>query len=70
VGNHQNADDTGPAAVYDEGYVVLNKKLKQEALDLAKRCAKLGESGKPDPKDVAAIREALQSISTRALAKK
>ncbi len=69
-GHHHHADDTGPAAVYDEGYVVLTKKLKQEALGLANRCAKAAESSSLDTKEIASIREALQSLSSRALAKK
>src|SRR5688572_22115018 len=56
-GHHHNADDTGPEAVYDEGYVVITRKLKQEALDLAKRSAKAAEADKLDAAEVTAIRE-------------
>ena len=67
-GHHHHADDTGPDATYDEGYVVLTKKLKQEALELGKRCAKAAEATAVDAKEVAALREALASLATRALA--
>jgi hypothetical protein len=68
-GHHHHADDTGPAAVYDEGYVVLNKKLKAEALDLGKRCAKLAE-GTASAADVNGIKEGLTSLATRAMQSK
>jgi hypothetical protein len=67
-GHHHHADDTGPDAAYDEGYVVLTRKLKQEALALAKRCAMAAETGKVDAKEVAAIREALRALAAKALA--
>jgi hypothetical protein len=69
-GHHHHADDSGPEAVYDEGYVVLTKKMKQEALELAKRCAKAAEAPKPDAKETAAIREAFSSLASKALATK
>jgi hypothetical protein len=69
-GHHHHADDTGPQAVYDTGYVVISKKLKVEALDLSKRCAKLAEAGKADAAEINAIRDALNSIATRTLAAK
>lgn len=69
-GHHHQADDTGPNAAYDEGYVVLTKKLKQEALELAKRCGKAGEAAKADATEVAAIKQALNSLAGRALSMK
>ena len=69
-GPHHNADDTGPEAKYDEGYVVLTRKLKQEALDLAKRAAKAGSSDKIDTAEATAIRDAFSDLATRALATK
>jgi len=69
-GHHHNADDTGPEAVYDEGYVVLTRKLKQEALELAKRSAKCGSASKLDAAEVTAIRDAFNDLATRALATK
>jgi hypothetical protein len=69
-GHHHHADDTGAEAVYDEGYVVLTRKIKQEALDLAKRGAKCGAADKVDVAEVTAIREAFSALATRALATK
>ena len=69
-GHHHNADDTGPNAVYDEGYVVLTKKMKQEVLELAKRTAKAAEASSVDAKEAAAIREAFAAASSRDLASK
>jgi len=70
AGHHHHADDTGPTATYDEGYVVVNKKIKVEVLDLSKRCAKLAEAPKVDAKDIAAIKDSLKEIAGRALAGK
>ena len=69
-GIHHNSDDAGPDAVYDEGYVVITKKLKVEVLDLAKRAAKAAEAGKVNAAEVHAIREAFSSVATRVLALK
>ncbi|HZE89956.1 MAG TPA: hypothetical protein VE404_10425 [Verrucomicrobiae bacterium] len=69
-GHHHHADDSGPQAIYDEGYVVLTKKLKVEALDLGKRCAKAAAAPKADPVEVKAITDALTSFASRALAAK
>lgn len=65
-GHHHHADDAGPNAVYDEGYVVLTKKLKVEALDLGKRCAKAAE-GAASATEIGAIRDAMSSLATRAM---
>jgi hypothetical protein len=67
-GVHHNADDTGPDATYDEGYVIVTKKQKQALLDLAKRCARQGESGRADAAQARTFAEELDALVTRILA--
>lgn len=43
-GHHHHAQDSGPEALYDRGYVVLTRKMKVRALELAKRTAQLAET--------------------------
>ncbi|MFQ5654855.1 MAG: hypothetical protein ACE5GW_09015 [Planctomycetota bacterium] len=69
-GHHHHADDSGPDAVYDEGYVVLKKDVKRDVLGLAKRCAQLAETSSPSARAIAAIRADLVKIATQALSKK
>ncbi|MFN7971578.1 MAG: hypothetical protein U0166_04400 [Acidobacteriota bacterium] len=66
-GHHHNADDTGPDAVYDPGYVVVTRKAKQEILPLAKRAAKAAEASNVDVAEVKAIREAFAAAAGKAL---
>ncbi|MCA8959676.1 MAG: hypothetical protein KDC38_04155 [Planctomycetes bacterium] len=62
-GHHHHADDSGPDAAYDSGYVILDKKAKRSALDLAKRCAKLAQSDAVSDTEIAEIRTELLRIA-------
>lgn len=69
-GHHHNSDDVGAEAAYDEGYVMVTRKAKQELLPIAKRAAKAGEAGSVDAAEVKAIREAFVAASGKVLTAK
>ena len=69
-GHHHHAQDTGPEAVYDKGYVVLNKKSKREALAIAKRCAVMASGSEAQQGDIDAIRAAFSSLAGNCLKRK
>jgi len=62
-GHHHNADDTGPDAMYDSGYVVVDRKTKRMALDLSKECAQLAQAGAASADEIAKIRRELASLA-------
>jgi len=65
-GHHHHAQDSGPDALYDRGYVVLTRKLKVRALELAKRTAQLAEAA-PPAADVAGARDAFAELAAASL---
>ncbi len=60
--HHHHADDSGSEELYDKGYVVVTKKHKRGALDLAKRCAQLARGG-ADEAQITAIHEEFAAMA-------
>lgn len=66
-GHHHHAQDSGPEAVYDQGYVVLNKVSKVKALEIARRCARLAADGGASAEAIAEIRKEFLDMAAKCL---
>lgn len=65
-GHHHHAQDSGPEALYDRGYVALTRKHKMQALELAKRTAKLAEAA-PSATAIDEVRDAFAELAAASL---
>jgi hypothetical protein len=65
-GHHHHAQDSGPNALYDRGYVALTRDNKVRALGLAKRAAQLAE-GSAGAAEIDAVRSAFAELAAASL---